>query len=136
MAARRPDNRELADSRCVRIEYARERAGRERIAHEKIRHIAALTATHLAQRVPGYRASLTEAAARLASGDLAQAAAWLPVAGATTLQHAYADAFGTVLKGLAAITLLCAVIVLAFLGARTREQVTQSDVPAQERQRA
>lgn len=98
--------------------------------------LAALTATYLAQRVPGERASLTEAAARLASGDLAQATAWLPVAGATTLQHAYADAFGTVLKGLAAITLLCAVIVAAFLGARTREQVAPSDVPAQECQRA
>lgn len=98
--------------------------------------LAALTATHLAQRVPSDHTTLAEAAARLASGDLAQAAAWLPVAGATTLQHAYADAFGTVLQGLAAITLLCAVIVLMFLGARTQAGDVKRDVLAQERQRA
>lgn len=98
--------------------------------------LAALTATHLAQRVPGDPMALNEAAARLASGDLAQAALWLPVASATTLQHAYEDAFGTVLMGLAAITLLCAVIVLVFLGGRARTGEAQGEALAQERQRA
>ncbi|NIE68255.1 MFS transporter [Burkholderia sp. Ax-1719] len=98
--------------------------------------LAALTATHLAQRVPGDPLALNEATARLASGDLAQATLWLPVADTTTLQHAYSEAFGTVLIGLAAITLLCAVIVLVFLGGRTRTGDAQSDVLAQERQRA
>jgi hypothetical protein len=98
--------------------------------------LAALTATHLAQRVQGAPLALNEAAARLASGDLAQAALWLPVANTTTLQHAHADALSTVLVGLAAITLICAVIVLVFLGGRPRTDEVQSNVLTQERQRA
>ncbi|MBN3857033.1 MFS transporter [Paraburkholderia sp. Ac-20340] len=100
--------------------------------------LAVLTETHLAQRIPADRASLNEAAARLASGDLTQAAHWLPIASTTILQHAYADAFATVLKGLAAITLLCAAIILVFLGPRRRdtESETEHGTLARQRQRA
>ncbi|WP_321842695.1 MFS transporter [Paraburkholderia bannensis] len=102
--------------------------------------LAALAATHLAQFAAADTASVHEAAARLASGDLAQAATWLPVAGATNLQHAYALAFGTLLKGLAAITVFCAVVVLLFLGARADAPAqageARNEALARERQRA
>jgi MFS family permease len=56
------------------------------------------------------------AAQRLATGDLVHASATLPDAGIQVLKASYADAFARILHLLAAITGICALIVLVFLG--------------------
>ncbi|AIO31282.1 major Facilitator Superfamily protein [Burkholderia cenocepacia] len=61
------------------------------------------------------------AAARLATGDLAGAAAALPGVGHAVLLASYAHAFDRLLIGLAIVTLLCAVVVFVFLGGRQPE---------------
>ncbi|KVG67347.1 MFS transporter [Burkholderia pseudomultivorans] len=61
------------------------------------------------------------AAARLATGDLAGAAAALPGVGQAVLLASYAHAFDRLLIGLAVVTLLCAAIVFVFLGGRQPE---------------
>lgn len=61
------------------------------------------------------------AAARLATGDLAGAAAVLPGAGRAALLASYTHAFDRLLIGLAVVTVLCAGVVFAFLGARPVE---------------
>lgn len=61
------------------------------------------------------------AAARLATGDLAGAAAALPGVGQAVLLASYAHAFDRLLIGLAVVTLLCAVVVFVFLGGRQPE---------------
>ncbi|WP_175761664.1 MFS transporter [Burkholderia anthina] len=58
------------------------------------------------------------AAARLATGDLAGAAAVLPGIGRAALLASYTHAFDRLLIGLAVVTVLCAGVVFAFLGAR------------------
>ncbi|MCR5898433.1 MFS transporter, partial [Burkholderia sp. HAN2018] len=58
------------------------------------------------------------AAARLATGDLAGAAAALPGVGQAALLASYAHAFDRLLIGLAVVTVLCAVVVFVFLGGR------------------
>jgi hypothetical protein len=62
---------------------------------------------------------VSEAAARLAAGDLDRASALLPDLARATLQHIYIDAFGLLLGGLTVVTLLCAIAVFVILG-RTR----------------
>jgi MFS family permease len=57
--------------------------------------------------------ALAQASARLATGDLAQASAWLPGVPAAVLRAAYADAFSALLMGLAVVTLAVAIAVLA-----------------------
>lgn len=88
--------------------------------------LAALTQTRLGavNHAHADAGALAQAAARLATGDLAQASAWLPGLSAAALRDAYADAFSVLLTGLAALTLICALAVLAFLG-RTREHNAQ-----------
>ncbi|WP_333985451.1 MFS transporter [Burkholderia orbicola] len=58
------------------------------------------------------------AAARLATGDLAGAAAALPGVGRVALIASYTHAFDRLLIGLAVVTVLCAVVVFGFLGGR------------------
>lgn len=60
--------------------------------------------------------ALREAAQRLATGDLQQAAALVPPSIGSQLAQAYADAFASLTFALAGITLLSALIVFAFLG--------------------
>ncbi|VWC21420.1 MFS transporter [Burkholderia pseudomultivorans] len=62
------------------------------------------------------------AAARLATGDLAGAAAALPGVGHAALLASYAHAFDRLLIGLAVVTLLCAVVVFVFLGGRQQPE--------------
>ncbi|WP_181885577.1 MFS transporter [Trinickia dinghuensis] len=66
-------------------------------------------------------ATLAQAAASLATGDLAHAAARLPQVAHATLLVSYHAAFGRLLDGLTVITLLNAVAVFAFLS-RVRVQ--------------
>ncbi|WP_063547593.1 MFS transporter [Burkholderia territorii] len=77
------------------------------LAHADLRHAAA-----------GASDAALRAAARLATGDLAGAAAVLPGVERTALLASYAHAFDRLLIGLAVVTVLCAVVVFAFLGAR------------------
>jgi hypothetical protein len=58
------------------------------------------------------------AAARLATGDLAGAAAALPGVGRAALIASYTHAFDRLLIALAVVTVLCAVVVFGFLGGR------------------
>jgi hypothetical protein len=83
--------------------------------------LAALTQARVQSIVrPDTRsADVSEAAARLAAGDLARASALLPHVGRAALQHIYTDAFGLLLAGLTVVTLLCAIAVFVILG-RTR----------------
>ncbi|MGN8138525.1 MFS transporter [Paraburkholderia sp. 22099] len=84
--------------------------------------LAALTQISLRAAVPHADSTdLSDAAARLSTGDLAHAATRLPDVPAATLQAAYHAAFGHLLDGLTAITLLCAFAVFAFLS-RVRTQ--------------
>lgn len=57
----------------------------------------------------------TVTSAQLAAGNLAGAAARLPGLAPAALRAAYHAAFGLLLDGLAAITLLCALAAFAFL---------------------
>jgi hypothetical protein len=84
--------------------------------------LAALAQAGLRPMLPQAEASaLTQAAARLATGDLAHAAAVLPDLTHATLQASYHTAFGQMLNGLTVITLLCALASFAFLS-RVRVQ--------------
>jgi hypothetical protein len=84
--------------------------------------LAALTQFSLREAVPPVDSTdLSSAAARLATGDLAHAAASLPSVSPATLQASYHAAFGHLLDGLTAITLLCALAAFAFLS-RVRAQ--------------
>ncbi|KWZ51920.1 hypothetical protein WS92_17590 [Burkholderia sp. MSMB1588] len=75
-----------------------------------------------------------EAAARLATGDLAHAAALLPGVARDALRQSYAAAFGSLLEGLTAVTLLCALAAFAFLS-RTRAHGEPASGPARSRDR-
>ncbi|WP_233836130.1 MFS transporter [Paraburkholderia sp. ZP32-5] len=91
--------------------------------------LASLMQGHLYAVAPHAEPSaIAEAAARLATGDLAHAAARLPEVARTSLQAAYYAAFGRVLDGLTIITLLCAVVAFAFL---SRVRVQDEPVGAQ-----
>jgi hypothetical protein len=67
------------------------------------------------------------AAARLATGDLAGAAAALPGVGRAALIASYTHAFDRLLMGLAVVTVLCAVVVFGFLGRRPAADATGDD---------
>ncbi|HDR9871111.1 TPA: MFS transporter [Burkholderia cenocepacia] len=67
------------------------------------------------------------AAARLATGDLAGAAAALPGVGRAALIASYTHAFDRLLMGLAVVTVLCAVVVFGFLGRRPAADETGDD---------
>jgi hypothetical protein len=67
------------------------------------------------------------AAARLATGDLAGAAAVLPGVDRAALLASYAHAFDRLLIGLAVVTVLCAGVVFAFLGARPAQVEGRGD---------
>ncbi|QGZ61771.1 MFS transporter [Paraburkholderia acidisoli] len=78
--------------------------------------LAVLTQFSLRAAVPlANSTNVAEAAARLSAGDLAHATAKLPHISPVTLQASYHEAFGHLLDGLTAITLLCALAVFAFL---------------------
>ncbi|WP_232316760.1 MFS transporter [Candidatus Burkholderia verschuerenii] len=78
--------------------------------------LAALTQFSLRAAAPHAQVTyVSEAATRLAAGDLAHAAARLPGVSRATLIASYHAAFGHLLTGLTAITLLCALAVFAFL---------------------
>ncbi|MEM5403163.1 MFS transporter [Paraburkholderia unamae] len=93
--------------------------------------LAALTQTRLlaAVHVHADAGVLAQTSARLAAGDLAQAAAWLPGLPVSALRAAYADAFSVLLIGLAALTLGCAIAVLVFLGRTRAASAVQADLP-------
>ncbi|WP_414695391.1 MFS transporter [Paraburkholderia sp.] len=93
--------------------------------------LAALTQTRLlaAVHVHGGAGAIAQTSAKLATGDLAQAAAWLPGVPVFALRAAYADAFSVLLTGLAALTLGCAVAVLVFLGRTRAASAAQADLP-------
>ncbi|WDD95892.1 MFS transporter [Burkholderia sp. FERM BP-3421] len=78
--------------------------------------LAALVATRLHGIAPAAAPhALAEAAARLATGDLARAAVVLPGVTREDLAAQYRDAFGSLLDGLTVVTAACAVVVFAFL---------------------
>ncbi|MCA8205605.1 MFS transporter [Burkholderia sp. AU33545] len=79
--------------------------------------LATLAHTDL-RRATGASDAALRAAARLATGDLAGAAAVLPGVERTALLASYTHAFDRLLIGLAIVTVLCAGVVFAFLGAR------------------
>ncbi|HKT62194.1 MAG TPA: MFS transporter, partial [Burkholderia sp.] len=78
------------------------------LAHADLQQAAATRTSNAALR----------AAARLATGDLAGAAAVLPGVDRAALLASYTHAFDRLLIGLAVVTVLCAGVVFAFLGAR------------------
>jgi MFS family permease len=82
--------------------------------------LAVLTHVRLTDALDGFpaapRAAVAEAAQRVATGDLPHALAFLPTVGQPVLAHAYDSAFRTLLHILVAITLACALAVLALLG--------------------
>ncbi|NML31336.1 MFS transporter [Paraburkholderia antibiotica] len=87
--------------------------------------LAALAQGRLRVAVPHAEpAAVAEAAALLATGDLAHAAARLPDVAHATLQASYHAAFGRLLDGLTVVTLLCALAAFAFLS-RVRVQDPQ-----------
>ncbi len=63
--------------------------------------------------------AVSQAAQRVATGDLAQALALLPGIDRAALLHAYGAAFGTLLCVLAGVTVLTAVVVFVFLRGET-----------------
>ncbi|CAE6744670.1 Multidrug resistance protein MdtL [Paraburkholderia aspalathi] len=73
-------------------------------------------------------AEVSEAAARLAAGDLDRASALLPDVARATLLHIYTDAFGLVLGGLTAVTLLCAIAVFVILGRARADDDASADL--------
>ncbi|PRY04514.1 MFS transporter [Paraburkholderia sp. BL25I1N1] len=84
--------------------------------------LAALAQGRLRAAIPHAEpAAIADAAARLATGDLAHAAARLPDVARATLQASYHAAFGSLLDGLTVVTLLCAIAAFAFLS-RVRVQ--------------
>jgi MFS family permease len=93
--------------------------------------LAVLTRLRLSDALagsPGAPAhAVTEAAQRVATGDLTHAAALLPAHGQPLLVHAYDGAFRVLLHMLVDITLASAVMVLGFLG-RTRSAADPDDV--------
>ncbi|MBB6319918.1 MFS transporter [Paraburkholderia tropica] len=92
--------------------------------------LAALAQGHLhALTTHADTATLNAAAARLATGDLANASALLPGVAHAALQASYRTAFGVLLQVLAGITLVCALAAFAFL-ARVRAQDEWRDAQA------
>jgi hypothetical protein len=78
--------------------------------------LAALVHGRLLTAVPSAApAAVADAAARLASGDLAHAAAQLPEVAPAALQLVYQAAFDRLLDGLTIVTLLCALAAFTFL---------------------
>jgi hypothetical protein len=80
--------------------------------------LATLAHADLRRMAAGTPAATLRAAARLATGDLAGAAAVLPGVDRAALLASYTHAFDRLLIGLAVVTVLCASVVFAFLGAR------------------
>ena len=82
--------------------------------------LAVLTRSRLSDALAGFRVApahaLAEAAQRVATGDLVQAAALLPGLGQPVLVQAYDGAFRVLIHILVAITLASAIMVLGFLG--------------------
>ncbi|MCW0134155.1 MFS transporter, partial [Burkholderia pseudomallei] len=105
--------------------------------------LAALAQTGLRQAAgaAGTPDATLRAAARLATGDLAGAAAALPGVGHAALLASYAHAFDRLLIGLAGVTVLCAAVVFVFLGGRPvaaeagdgADGHAHADVPARNR---
>ncbi|EMH2962583.1 MFS transporter [Burkholderia multivorans] len=93
--------------------------------------LAALAHAGLQRAAPGAPAdAVLHAAARLATGDLAGAAAALPDVDRAVLLASYMHAFDRLLIALAIVTVLCAAIVFAFLGARQTADGTHADTRA------
>ncbi|NHL64912.1 MFS transporter [Burkholderia ambifaria] len=80
--------------------------------------LATLAHGDLRRMAPGTSGAPLRAAARLATGDLAGAAAVLPGVDRAALLASYTHAFDRLLIGLEVVTVLCAGVVFAFLGAR------------------
>ncbi|GAB7534101.1 MFS transporter [Burkholderia sp. 3C] len=92
--------------------------------------LAALTQPGLHGAAPAAApAAITEAAARLATGDLASAAARLPGVAPAALRAAHHAAFGQLLDALTAITVLCAVAAFAFLSRVRVDDAPMGDAP-------
>ncbi|HDR9229724.1 TPA: MFS transporter [Burkholderia vietnamiensis] len=87
------------------------------LAHADLRRVPAGGAS-------GASDAALRAAARLATGDLAGAAAVLPGVDRATLLASYLHAFDRLLLALAVVTVLCAGVVFAFLGARPAPDAT------------
>ncbi|MEK6317091.1 MAG: MFS transporter [Burkholderia gladioli] len=92
--------------------------------------LAAFAQRDLLSAMPAAPSAVADAAARLATGDLAQAALRLPDVGAAGLRGAYHAAFAHLLDGLTAITLLCALAAFAFLS-RVRVAEDAAEVAAE-----
>lgn len=86
--------------------------------------LAALARISLRATVPDApHAAIAEAAARLAGGNLADAAHVLPNVSNATLQAAYRSAFAHLLDGLTVITVVCSLAAFAFLSrVRVRDE--------------
>jgi hypothetical protein len=90
--------------------------------------MAVLTQTRVQSTLrPHAISEVSEAAARLAAGDLERASALLPDVAHATLLHLYADAFGLLLAGLTVVTLLCAIAVLVILGRARADDGSSTD---------
>lgn len=94
--------------------------------------LAALTQQNLQADLGAGKATsvVTEAAARLAAGDLLRASTLLPDMARITIQQGYGHAFDTLLYGLAVFTLLCAVVIYACLARANREQTAERQAAA------
>ncbi|KVE71835.1 MFS transporter [Burkholderia vietnamiensis] len=90
------------------------------LAHADLRRVPAAGASGAS----GASDAALRAAARLATGDLAGAAAVLPGVDRATLLASYLHAFDRLLLALAVVTVLCAGVVFAFLGARPAPDAT------------
>ncbi|MCY1552732.1 hypothetical protein D9M68_891480 [compost metagenome] len=77
--------------------------------------LTALVALQLKASSSPSSVAVSQAAQRVATGDLAQALALLPGMDRAALLHAYGAAFATLLCVLAGVTVLTAVVVFAFL---------------------
>ncbi|MNQ67903.1 Multidrug resistance protein stp [compost metagenome] len=77
--------------------------------------LTALVALQLKASSSPSSVAVSQAAQRVATGDMAQALALLPGMDRAALLHAYGVAFGTLLCVLAGVTVLTAVVVFAFL---------------------
>lgn len=90
-----------------------------------------LLQARLQKQLPNLDADvLSVVAQRLATGNLAQAQAWLPGIDPVQLTSAYGEAFGQLVSLLATITVLSAVVVLLFLGRSTAPAVAVEADPS------
>lgn len=88
--------------------------------------LTALLQTRLGPVTGASSVALSQAAQRIATGDLSQALGFLPGFGRAAVLHAYSESFSFLLRILSAVTVLTAAVVFAFLRDEGREQVPHS----------